>query len=167
MWLGVYQNRSQGGTVPCPHTWAPEASQSADFLPSKHMKAWKNITPLLLETEPKGKAPRLDPGFRHRNPGAVLAHKVNFPLFLGALAADILLTFRFLNSVYAVSLQRPLPDGNPCCSSLRCYCLQLPALSLSSKLRPCKRQQKGLCTQLHLLPFTVLHIKAFNSCCGP
>jgi len=39
----------------------------------------KNITPLLLETESKGKAPGLDPALKHRNPGAMLAHKRNLP----------------------------------------------------------------------------------------
>lgn len=97
----------------------------------------KDITPLLLETEAQGKSPGFDPGFRQRNLGQCWHTKEVshiFPIFLGALAADTLLTFIFLNSVYTISLQRALPYGNPCCSSLRCYCLQLPALSLCPNL---------------------------------
>lgn len=41
---------------PCSHSWAPEKPHSADLLNSKHRKAWKTITPPLLETDWKGKA---------------------------------------------------------------------------------------------------------------
>lgn len=116
---------------------APERCQSADFLTSKHIKAWKT-SPFSATDSVKRKSTRVGCGFRHRNPGAMLAHKWNFPhiapISWGALAADMLLTFAFLNSVY--TSQRPLPDGKPCCSGLRCYSLQLPTLSLCSKLQP-------------------------------
>lgn len=55
--------------------WAPERSHSADFLYHKAHESLKNITPHLLETESKVKALGLDPDFRHRTPGAMLAHR--------------------------------------------------------------------------------------------